>query len=200
MKKILFVLFAFLLALTNVVHADQVKTKLAPPFQTLNIDTQLWSLEFRDKSAIGFTLVGSDYEVDFDIFQGRVLKKVSLKKLKRQIHKAKGNLSKVSLLKSSFPQLEDSEDEESTIDFENGVEIMVNGIQGLKFHVDHFVREVELTNDGENIISETIYPGLGYIFVTENRIYIMSFNAPPEKFSDLEPLFEETVQHLFTHT
>lgn len=198
MKKILFVLMASLVALTGVVHADRVITKLAAPFQTLNLDTKVWSIEYRDKSAIGFTLI-EDAEVDFDIFQGRVLKKVSLYELKKQIHNAKGNLSKVSLLQASFPELADAEDEETTINFKYLVEVQVNGIHGIKFHMNTFVTEVELTNSGENIISETIYPGLGYFFVTGNRIYVLSFSAPPEKFSDLEPLFEETVLHLFTH-
>lgn len=198
MKKVLFVLMASLVALTAVVHADRVTTKLAAPFQTLNLDTKVWSLEYKDKSAIGFTLIEDD-EVDFDMFQGRVLKKVSLYELKKQIHNAKGNLSKVSLLKASFPELTDAEDEETTINFKQLVEVQVNGIHGIKFHMNTYVTEVELTNSRENIISETIYPSLGYFFVTGNRIYVLSFSAPSEKFSDLEPLFEETVLHLFTH-
>jgi hypothetical protein len=62
------------------------------------------------------------------------------------------------------------------------------------------VSVVELTNDGENIISETIHPGVGCFFVTENRIYLISFSAPPEKFPNVEAIFEETLQHLFIDT
>lgn len=196
MKKILFVLIASLVALTNVANAAQVKTKLAAPFQTLNIDTQVWTLDDSDKSSIGFTLIEDD-EVDFDIFQGRPLKKVSTGELAQQIKKANGNLSKVSLLKNSFPHLEDPEDDDEVV-INDWVPIEVNGIRGIKFHIDVTLTESEFTIDGgENIISETIYPGIGYFLVTGNRIYAMSFSAPSEKFSDLEPLFEKTLQNLF---
>ncbi|HEV8051883.1 MAG TPA: hypothetical protein VGP47_05260 [Parachlamydiaceae bacterium] len=109
-----------------------------------------------------------------------------------QLSKAKGIVRKTPLLISSFPF---TEDEEKILGIKNWTEVVVNGKKGIKVH-EFFDEEYEISlEDGETSDSEEEVQG--YLFLLENRIYLISFKAPKEKFSELESLFEEIVQNLW---
>ena len=93
---------------------------------------------------------------------------------------------------SSFPFIED---EEQILGIKNWTEVVVNGKKGIKTY-ELFDEEYEISlEDGEPSDSEE--EALGYLFLLENRIYLISFKAPKEKFSELEPLFQEIIQNLW---
>lgn len=177
MKKALFaLLFIFQVAFAGAIHADQIKDQFPNPFANFYVDMALWSVEYSTKLEAGFTL-RQDKSVIFGISKGQPLGQVSLTELARQFEKAK-NLGDVPLLNESFPHMT------SDIPIESWLETEVKDNGCVKFYCNAI-----MGNIGPCQIES-------YIFVVENRIYVINFGAPQEKFPDLELLFNTTLNHL----
>lgn len=191
MKKFLVPIVITLFAFVGVVQAEQIQTEFSAPLQNLNLATNAWSVLYKDKSVILFALK-DDPDVEFFVLQGLPLKKASHSELVKQLSKAKGIVRKIPLLITSFPFIGD---EEKILGIKNWTEVVVNRKKGIKtYEILDEEDEISL-EDGEPSHSEEI--ALGYLFLLGNRIYLISFKTAKEKFSDLEPLFEETIQNLW---
>lgn len=191
MKTFLLPVVITLFAFVGVLQAEQIQTAFSGPLQNLNLDTNAWSVLYKDKSVIVFDLE-EDPDVEFFVLEGLPLKKASHSKLVKQLSKAKGIIRKIPLLISSFPFIEG---EEKILGIKNWTEVVLNGKKGIKTY-ELFDEEYEISlEDGEPSDSEEEV--LGYLFLLENRIYLISFKTPKEKFSELEPFFEEIIQNLW---
>jgi hypothetical protein len=188
MKKFLVPLVITLFAFVGVVQAEQIQTEFSAPLRKLNLDTNEWSVLYKDKSVIVFDH-NEDSDVGFFVFQGLPLKKASHSELVKQISKAKGIVKKIPLLVASFPFIKD---EVKILGIKNWSEVIVNGKKGIKSYELFDERDESSLEDGE--IEESV---MGYLFLLGNRIFLISFKSPKETFLDLEPLFEETIQNLW---
>lgn len=191
MKHVFF--FLMFALFVNAATSEEVSTCFSGPFQTLIVDETLWKLQDNRKNWVAFEFV-DDMDVEFTLVRGAPLKKdPTAGALFAQIENAKGDLSKVSLLRKSFPEM-DVDD----LLVDNWSKSIVKGIDCVKLY--HFVKvehEVYTSPKESPFCYETQNRALSYLFVIDNRVHIIDFESPQEKFLELEPLFETTLQNLW---
>lgn len=201
MKKIFCAFFVFILALQMTSYTEepylQVKTTFDAPFQQLTLDPS-WTLEDHDKNSISFEH-RDDWDIEFSIEAGKVLKeKATIKKLFAQLTKAEGNLKHIPLLIESFPEILLLELFNIDVTVENYSCIVMNGIPGIKAYYQDMTIVEEVTQGGTAIESDDdVLKSVYYIFIINNRIYSLEFEAPVAKFSEYEAFFEATIEKLF---
>lgn len=192
MKKIVYIFFLFISFFHfHAISQEVFVTKFDVPFHKLILDS-CWDFDDQDKNSISFEY-HDDRDIGLDIEVGKVLKDtVSIEKLYKQIKKAKGKISEVPLVVSSFSWLIFLHDLFNLdIQVENYQIISVNGLEGIRaYHKPRFAIEKSKKIDEPDW-------AIFYVFIVNKRIYVIDFMAPALKFLQMEPFFEATLNKLF---
>ncbi len=183
MKKIICALFLFVFSLqTSATSQEVITTQFDSPFDTLAVEA-CWKLDDQDKNSLSFEHC-EDSSIEWGILRGNELsKKVSIEKLFKQIKKAHGKISKISVLVSSFPAFNLYRLYDIDHKLENYQIVNINGLQAIKA----YYKIIDEDDSDWNVY---------YLFLIDNRLYVVDFIAPETKFLEWEPLFEATVKSL----